>query len=45
MQLRFILKTTAAYWANMAVMTNIDRMARDSGDYYYPELADTVKYI
>jgi hypothetical protein len=26
-------------------MTSIDRMARHFGDYYYPEFADTVKYI
>jgi len=29
----------------MAVMTSIDQMARHFGDYYYPELVDTVKYI
>ena len=45
MQLKFILKTTVVYWPNLAVITSIDRMARDFGDYYYPELADTVKYI
>ena len=27
------------------MMTSIDRMARHFGDYYYPEFADTVKYI
>ena len=26
-------------------MTSIDRMGRHFGHYYYPELADTVKYI
>ena len=26
-------------------MTSIDRMAQDVGGYYYPEFADTVKYI
>jgi len=45
MQLTFILKTRAAYWANLAAMTSIDRMARHFGDYYYPDFVDTVKYI
>jgi len=45
MQLTFILKTTAAHWANLAVMTSIDQMAWCFGDNYYFELADTVKYI
>jgi hypothetical protein len=45
MQLTFILKTTAAYSANLAVMTSIDQMAWYFGDYYYPESADNVKYI
>ena len=45
MQLTFILKTKAAYWANLAVMISINPMARYFGDYYYPEFADTVKYI
>jgi len=45
MQLTIILKTWAAYWANLAVMTSIDRMPQDYGDCYYPELADTVSYI
>jgi len=26
-------------------MTSIDRIAQDFGDYYYPEFADTAKYI
>jgi len=26
-------------------MTSIDRMASDVGDSYYPEFADTIKYI
>jgi len=26
-------------------MTSIDRIARHFGDYYFPEFADTVKYI
>jgi hypothetical protein len=26
-------------------MTSIDRMAQHLGEYYYPELVDTVKYI
>jgi len=45
MQPTFVLKTWAAYWPNLAVMTSIDWIARDFGDYYYPELVDTVKYI
>ena len=45
MQLTFILKTRAAYRATLAVMSSIDRMAWDFGDYHYPETADTVKYI
>jgi hypothetical protein len=45
MQLIFILKTKAAYWGNLAVMISINRMAQHFGDYYYPEFADTVKYI
>jgi hypothetical protein len=27
------------------MITSIDRMAQHLGDYYYPESADTVKYI
>jgi hypothetical protein len=34
----------AANWANLAVMTSIDRMAQHLGDYNYYEIADTVKY-
>jgi len=45
MQVTFILRTRAAYWPNLAVMTSIDRMASHFGDYYYPEFADTVKFI
>jgi len=45
MQLTVIVKTRAAYSANLAVMTSIDQMAWHSGDYYHPESADTVKYI
>jgi len=45
MQLTFIVKTRAAYRANLAVMSSIDRMALHFGDHYYPEFADTVKYI
>jgi len=26
-------------------MNSIDRMARHIGEYYYPEFADTAKYI
>ena len=39
------LKTTVAYWAKLAVIASIARMARDVGDYYYPELVDTVRII
>jgi len=45
MQLTFILKTTAAYGANLAVMTSIDRKEWDFGVYYSIQLADTVRYI
>jgi len=45
MQQTFILKTTAAYWANLAVITRIDQMAWDFEDDYYPELANTLQYI
>jgi len=45
MQLAFILKTRAAYSANLPGMTSIDRMERNFGYYYYPEFADTSKYI
>jgi len=45
MQLTSILKTRAAYWANLQVMTSIDWKERDFGVYYYLQLADTVKYI
>ena len=45
MQQTFILNTRAVNWANLPVMTSIDQMARHIGDQYYPELADTVKYI
>jgi len=45
MQLTFILKTRAAYWANLQVMTTIDREEWDFGVYYYLQLANTVKYI
>ena len=39
------LKTRAVYWVDMAVMTSIDWMAPHCGDYYYPEIAGTVKVI
>jgi hypothetical protein len=26
-------------------MTSINRIAQDFGDYYYPQFADTVRYI
>ena len=45
MQLRFILKTRAADWAKLAVMTSSDRMAQHVGYYYSPEFLSTVKYI
>jgi len=45
MQLTSILKTRAAYRANLQVMLTIDQMALVSWDYYYLQLADTVKYI
>jgi len=45
MQLVYILKTRIPDWANVAVMTSIDQMARRFDDYYYPEFTDTVKYI
>jgi hypothetical protein len=45
MQETCILKTRAAYWANLQVITSIDWEAPDFWDYYYLQLADTVKYI
>jgi len=45
MQLTSILKTGAAYWANLQMMTSIDRKEWDFGVYYYLPSADTVKYI
>jgi hypothetical protein len=45
MQQAFIFKTRAGYRVNLAVMTRIDQMAWHFGDYYFPELVDTVKYI
>jgi len=44
-QLTSILKTTAAYWANLTVMTSIDGMETDFWVYYYLQSADTWKYI
>jgi hypothetical protein len=35
LQLKSSLKTTAGYWANLQVMTSIDRKAWDFGNYYY----------
>jgi len=35
MQLTFILKTQAADWAILQLITSIDRKTRDFGDYYY----------
>jgi len=45
MQLTSILQPTAANWANVTVKMSIDRMERDFWVYYYPQLADTLKYI
>jgi len=45
MQLTSKLKTGAAYWANLQVMTTIDRKEPDFGVYYYLQWVDTVKYI
>jgi len=45
MQLTFILKTTVAYWATIQVMTSIDWQAWHYGDYYFQQLADTIRYI
>jgi len=35
MQLTLILKTRAAYWTNLQVITSINQKARDFGDDYY----------
>jgi hypothetical protein len=45
MQLTSILKTTAADWANLQVMTSIKQKDWKFGEYYYLQLATTVKYI
>jgi len=45
MQLTSILKTRAACWANLQVITSIDWKKWDFGVYNYLQLADTVKYI
>jgi len=45
MQQTSILQTTAANWANLTVKKSIDRMKRDFWEYYYLQLADTLKYI
>jgi len=45
MQLTSILKTRAAYWAKLQVITTIDRKERDFGVYNYLQLSDTAKYI
>jgi len=44
MQLTSSLKTRAAHWANLQVMTSFDRRAQDIEHYYYLQLADNVKY-
>jgi len=45
MQLRSILQTTTAYWANLTVMISIDGMEQDFWVYYCLQLVDTLKYI
>jgi len=35
MRLTFILKTKAAEWAILQLMTSIDQKTREFGDYYY----------
>jgi len=45
MQLTSILQMRAAYWANLQVVTSIDRKKQDIWVYYYLQLADTLKYI
>jgi len=45
MHLTSIVKTRAAYWVNVHIMTCIDRMEADCGMYYYLQLPDTGKYI
>jgi len=45
MPLTSMLKTTAAYRANLRVMTSSNRKAWDCGDYCYLQSADTVMYI
>ena len=44
-QLKSILQTTAAHWANLTVKMSIDRLERDFWVYHYLQLADTLKYI
>jgi len=45
MQLTSILQMTAANWANLTAKMSIDWMKRDFWEYYYLQLADTLKYI
>jgi len=45
MQLKTILQTRAAYWANLGVKMSIDRKECDFWVYHYLQLADTLKYI
>jgi len=45
MQLTSILKTKAAYWANLHVMMSIDWKEPDFGVYYFLQLGDSVMYI
>jgi hypothetical protein len=39
---RFVVEGVCAY---RAVITSNHHMAKHFGDYYYPEFADTVKYL
>ena len=45
MQLTSILKTRAAYWANLQVMMSVDPKEWDFWVYFYLQLADTVTYM
>ena len=43
--LTVLLKSRAVYWVNLAVITSIDQMAWNYGQYYYAQFTDTVKHI
>jgi len=45
MKITSILKTRAASWVNLEVVTSIDRKERDFVVLYYLQSADTVRYI